>query len=373
MIDDSTSPYSARSRAPAPPELTHPQDNTRIGVSRGLRDWLITNRTSLAFSSYQSGRLVLVGAMTNGTVSLHQQRYDRAMGLCWVPGRLYLATRLHVFRLENVLPASQLPQSEFDVALHPREAYTTGNIDVHEMAVDANGRLIFVNTLYSCLATLDPKHSFRPIWKPSFISQLAPEDRCHLNGVGMLDGRPKYVTAVGQTDTPDGWHGRPLPRGVVIDVETDRVVTDELSMPHSPRALNGRIYALDSGRGFLVEMDPGTGKLTDVAFCPGFLRGLSIVGDYAVVTVSKPRHGGFTDLPIEHEMNLRSATPMCGVLVIDLRHGEIVEWVKLEGDVMELFTVELMPGVLCPMSFGFGTPEFDDAITFDPEIKFPSE
>jgi uncharacterized protein (TIGR03032 family) len=369
MIDDSASPYSARSPVPAPAELMHPEDNTRIGVSRGLRDWLIANRTSLAFSSYQSGRLVLVGAMANGTVSLHQQRYDRAMGLCWVPGRLYLATRLHIFRLENVLPASQLSQSEFDVALMPREAYTTGNIDVHEMAVDADGRLIFVNTLYSCLATVDRTHSFRPIWKPKFISQLASEDRCHLNGLGMSNGRPKYVTAVGQTDTADGWHGRPLPRGVVIDVGTDRVVTDELSMPHSPRAVDGRIYALDSGRGFLVEIDPATGKLTDVAFCPGFLRGLAIVGNFAVVTVSKPRHGGFTDLPIEREMDVRMATPMCGVLIIDLRHGDIVEWVKLEGDVTELFTVEVMPGVVCPMSFGFGTSEFDDAITFDPEIS----
>jgi uncharacterized protein (TIGR03032 family) len=367
MIEEA-SPYSARNPLPASAELATSEDNTRIGVSRGLRDWLISNRTSLAFSSYQSGRLVLVGAMSNGTVSLHQQRYDRAMGLCWDSGRLYLATRLHIFRLENVLPASQLPQSEFDVALLPREAYTTSNIDVHEMAVDSNGRLVFVNTLYSCLATLDPKHSFRPIWKPSFISQLAPEDRCHLNGLGMSNGRPKYVTAVGQTDTADGWHGRPLPRGVVIDVDTDRVVTDELSMPHSPRAVNGRIYALDSGRGFLVEIDPATGKLTDIAFCPGFLRGLAIVGNFAVVTVSKPRRGGFTELPIEREMNLRMATPMCGVLIIDLRHGEIVEWVKLEGDVMELFTVELMPGVTCPMSFGCGTSEFDDAITFDPEI-----
>ncbi|MBW8777490.1 MAG: TIGR03032 family protein, partial [Stenotrophomonas sp.] len=222
------------------------------------------------------------------------------------------------------------------------------------------------------LATLDPTHSFRPIWKPSFISQLAPEDRCHLNGLGMLDGRPKYVTAVSQTDVADGWHGKPLPRGVIIDVETDRVVTDEVSMPHSPRAVNGRIYALDSGRGFLVEIDPATGKLTDIAFCPGFLRGLAIVGDYAVVTVSKPRHGGFTDLPIEQEMNLRMATPMCGVLVVDLRHGEIVEWVKLEGDVTELFAVEPLPGIVCPMSFGLGDADFGDAITFDPQIPIES-
>lgn len=367
MIDDSSSPYSSRA---ARPDTAAPQvaEDVRIGVSKGLRQWLLDNRTSFAVSSYQSGRLILVGAMDNGTVSIHQQRYDRVMGLCWSSNRLYLAARQFVWRLEDISAAAQQPATSFDVVLAPRDAYTTGNIDVHEMAVDADGRLIMVNTLYSCLATLDQTHSFRPIWKPKFISQLAPEDRCHMNGLGMLDGKPKYVTAVSQTDVADGWHGRPLPRGVVIDIETDRVVTDELSMPHSPRAVNGRLFALDSGRGFLVEVDIETGKLVDIAFCPGFLRGLAIHGNYALVTVSKPRQGGFTDLPIEREMNLRFATPMCGVLIIDLRNGDIVEWVKIEGDATELFTVELMPDVVCPMSIGLGTLEFDNAITFEEEI-----
>jgi uncharacterized protein (TIGR03032 family) len=364
MIDDSSSPYSSRSRAeqPVPPPTS---DDVQIGVSRGLRQWLVDNRTSLAVSSYQSGRLILVGAMNNGTVSVHQQRYDRVMGLCWASGRLYLAARQFVWRLEDIAGAVQQPETPFDVVLAPRDAHTTGNIDVHEMAVDEAGQLIMVNTLYSCLATLDRTHSFRPIWKPTFISQLAPEDRCHMNGLGMLDGKPKYVTAVSQTDIADGWHGRPLPRGVVIDVETDRVVTDELSMPHSPRAVNGRLYALDSGRGFLVEVDTKTGRPSDIAFCPGFLRGLAIHGNYALVTVSKPRQGGFTDLPIEREMNRRFATPMCGVLIVDLGNGDIVEWMKIEGDATELFAVELMPNVVCPMSIGLGTLEFDNAVTFE--------
>jgi uncharacterized protein (TIGR03032 family) len=174
---------------------------------------------------------------------------------------------------------------------------------------------------------------------------------------------------VSQTDVADGWHGRPLPKGALIDVESDEVVTDELWMPHSPRVADGRLYALDSGRGFLVHVDRDTGKVTDIAFCPGFLRGLEIVGDYALVTVSKPRHGGFEGLPIDAEMKLRHATPMCGVLIINLNTGEIVEWLKLEGEITELFTLALMPGVKCPMSIGVTTPEFLRAITFDPEMK----
>jgi uncharacterized protein (TIGR03032 family) len=364
MTDQFSSTYSSRGRMPEQAAAPPAGDNVQIGVSRGLRQWLVDNRTSLAASSYQSGRLILVGAMNDGTVSVHQQRYDRVMGLCWASDRLYLAARQFVWRLENIRGASQQPDTPFDRVLMPRDAHATGNIDVHEMAVGHDGNLIMVNTLYSCLATLDRTHSFRPIWKPSFITQLAPEDRCHMNGLGMLDGKPKYVTAVSQADVADGWHGRPLPRGVIIDVESDRVITDELSMPHSPRAENGRLYALDSGRGFLVEVDISTGKLSDIAFCPGFLRGLAIHGNFALVTVSKPREGGFTDLPIEHEMNLRSATPMCGVLIIDMRNGDIVEWVKIEGDATEMFAVELMPNVVCPMSIGLGTLEFDNAVTF---------
>ena len=353
---------------PAAPAFPPAPDNTTIGVSRGLRNWLVANDTSLAVSSYQSGRLLLVGAMPNGNVSVHQQTYTRAMGLCWSSDHLFLASRTEIWRLENVLRTGELKDSSFDAQLVPRSIHFTGDIDVHEIAMDGEGELVLVNTLHSCLAALDRVHSFRPIWKPPFISELAPEDRCHLNGLGIVNGKAKYVTTVGQTDVADGWHGRPLPKGVVIDVETNEIVTDNLSMPHSPRVANGKLFALDSGRGFLVEIDPGTGAIRDVSFCPGFLRGLTIVGQYALVTVSKPRYGGFEGLPIEAEMTRRRATPMCGVLIIDMGTGEIVEWLKLEGDVQELFTVELMPGVKCPMSVGAATLEFGETITFDPEI-----
>lgn len=371
MVDQASTQNSYlldQSPPPAPAGLP-PSDNTIIGVSKGLRAWLVANKLSFAVSSYQSGKLFLVGAMPNGTVSVHQQIYTRAMGLCWSGNQLFLASRSEIWRLENVLRPSELHSHTFDVLLVPRAAEFTGNIDVHEIAVDGRGDLILVDTLHSCLATLDRVHSFRPLWKPSFISELMPEDRCHLNGLGMCDGLPKYVTAVGQTDVADGWHGRPLPRGVVIDVQTDRIITDELSMPHSPRVANDTLYALDSGRGFLVEINAVSGKIKDIAFCPGFLRGLAIAGNFALVTVSKPRYGGFRDLPIESELLARRATPMCGVLIIDLATGEIVEWLRLEGDVQELFTVEILPGITCPMSIGPSTHEFPETITFDPEIR----
>lgn len=362
-------PVSAGTGQIAAPPATTPEE-TKISVSRGLALWLTENRTSFAFTSYQSGRLFLTGTMPDGTVSVNQQAFSRAMGICWHGNGLWLASKVQLWRLENILPEGMIAQGLYDLTLMPRRTFITGNIDVHEIAVDGSGLPIFVNTSFSCLATLDTIESFRPIWKPPFISELAREDRCHMNGLGMLDGKPKYVTAVGQTDVADGWHGRPLPKGVIIDVETDRIVTDRLSMPHSPRVSpDGKLYAVDSGRGFLVEVDKETGKLRDVAFCPGFLRGLAIINGYALVTVSKPRYGTFEDMPLGGELALRSETPICGVLIIDLAGGQIIEWLKLEGDVQELFTVELVPGIKCPMSVGPATEQFPETVTFDVEIK----
>jgi uncharacterized protein (TIGR03032 family) len=346
-----------------------PVGDTAVSVSPGLAAWLTANETSFAFSSYQSGKLFLVGVHPNGKISVHQQPFARVMGLWWTPDRLYLASRVQFWRLENVLSPGELADGQFDVSLVARSSHITGNIDIHEVAIDGEGSPVFVNTGYSCLATLDPVHSFRPIWKPSFISELVPEDRCHLNGVAMVDGKPKYVTAASAADKADGWHGHPLPKGVLIDVQTDEIVTDRLSMPHSPRVVDGKIYALDSGRGFLVQIERETGEVTDLAFCPGWLRGLAIKGNHALVTVSKPRYGSFEGLPMDDEMKKRGASPVCGVLIVDLTTGETVEWLKLEGGVQELFAVELMPGVKCPSSIGPTSPEIVDKITFDPKIR----
>lgn len=343
-------------------------EHTDIGVSRGFARWLETNNTSLAFSSFQSSRLFLVGVAPSGKVSVHQQLFKRAMGLAWEPGRLYLSSFMQIWRLENLLAQGEIAEGQFDLQLMPRQTFITGTLDVHEMEVDAEGRLVFVATDYSCLGMLDPVHSFRPIWKPPFISEIAGGDRCHINGLGMLDGRPKYVTAVSQTDVEKGWHGRPLPKGVIIDVDADSVVTDKLAMPHSPRAVDGKIYALDSGRGYLVEVDPATGELSDIAFCPGFLRGLAIVGDFAVVTISKPRYGTFEGVPIAGEMERHGMKPMCAVMIIEIPSRKVVEWLTLEGYVEELFTVVAMPGVKCPSSIGPTADDFPLRVTFDPKV-----
>jgi uncharacterized protein (TIGR03032 family) len=230
-----------------------------ISVSRGFSAWLQTQRCSLAFTSYQTGQLFLVGVAPGGVVSFHQQNFLRAMGLFVRPNRLYVGALFQIWRLENALLPGQLANQHFDTLYVPRNAQTIGDVDIHEVAVDASGRLIFVNTSYSCLATVSPTHSFAPLWKPPFISKLAPEDRCHLNGLAMEDGVPRYVTAVSRSDVVTGWRDRRAEGGVIVDVRNDRILTDRLSMPHSPRLHDGALWALDSGRGWLIRVDRETG------------------------------------------------------------------------------------------------------------------
>src|SRR5262249_1568586 len=153
-------------------------------------------------------------------------------------------------------------------------------------------------------------YSFVPRWRPPFITKLAAEDRCHLNGLVLVDGRPKYVTALAETDTPQGWRPNKATSGCLIDVSSGRTLARGFAMPHSPRVHQGRVWLLDSGAGRLVAVDPVTGEVSAVAEQPGYARGLALYGSYAFVGQSKIRETAvFGGVPIaERREGLR-----CGV------------------------------------------------------------
>ena len=198
----------------------------------------------------------------------------------------------------------------------------------------------------------------RPLWRPPFLSKLAAEDRCHLNGLALVDGRPRYVTAVSTSDVVDGWRDRRRDGGVVLEMPDGRVIAAGLSMPHSPRWHRGRLWLHNSGTGQFGSVDPGTGRFEPLTFCPGYLRGLAFVGDYAVVGLSRPRHDKtFGGLALENELARRGADARCGLLVIDLRSGDVVHWLRVEGMVRELYDVAVLPEVRRPMVLGFKTDE----------------
>jgi len=335
--------------------------------SRGLYDWLSSNNVSLAISSYQSGRVYLVGANGKGQVSFFERIFERAMGIVGNAQRIYLGSLYQLWRFENVLRAGEVIHGEHDKCYVPRNAQTTGDLDIHEIGIQSNGKVIFVNTKYSCLAELSQTHSFKAVWKPPFISKLAPEDRCHLNGLAMVDGLPRYVTAACRSDVVDGWRDRRHDGGVVIDVQTNQIVCEGLSMPHSPRWANGRLWVLNAGTGHFGYVNFDEKRFVPVAFCPGFLRGLSIMGNYAAVGLSKPRHDRFEGLALDEELRKRDADPWCGIQLLSLTTGDVINWIRFEGDVSELFDVCFLQDVGNPMMIGLRNNEIRELITFETE------
>jgi uncharacterized protein (TIGR03032 family) len=232
------------------------------------------------------------------------------------------------------------PEGKHDACYLPREIHVTGDIDIHEMAYDRSGELWVVNTKFCTLSTLDPEHSFNPVWRPNFVSALAAEDRCHLNGLALVEGEPKYVTALGETDTPGGWRENKKSGGILMDVQTNEVLLHGLSMPHSPRWHQGRLWVLESGEGSLARVDLQAGEWQTVCLLPGFTRGIGFLGPLAFIGLSQVREGAvFSGIPLVERLEERT----CGVWVVNIQTGETVAFLRFEEGVQEIFAVQILP------------------------------
>jgi uncharacterized protein (TIGR03032 family) len=268
------------------------------------------------------------------------------MGLALADGgaRLAIGTTLQVWEFRDVPSVARRlePAGRHDTCFLPRFSHVTGNVLIHEMAYGARGELWIVNTRFSCLATLDPESSFAPRWRPPFVTELEPSDRCHLNGLGMVNGKPKYVTALGETNEVAGWRPNKAKGGILMDVDSGAILCRGLSMPHSPRWYGGRLWVCESGSGTLGTVDRNTGRYEAVAAVPGFTRGLDFVGDLAFVGLSQVRESAvFSGIPITERLAAEQRT--CGVCVVDLRRGETVALLKFTSGVQEVFAVALLP------------------------------
>ncbi len=339
-----------------------------ISASRQFTSWLQEHRLSLAFSTYLTGKVFFIGSTSDGKMTVFNRNFSRVMGLCSPrPGTIWMTTLFQIWRLENALARGQRYQKEYDAMFVPQAAYTSGDVDAHDIAVDGSGSPIFVNTLFSCLARPSATHSFEPIWKPSFVSRLAAEDRCHLNGLAMEEGQPRYVTAAGATDVHGGWRDHRPDGGVLIDVLKDEILTEGLSMPHSPRIHRGELYILDSGSGYFGRINRMSGEFERIAFTPGYARGMTFYGDFAIMGLSLCRENRtFSGLALDGELEAKKVEARCGIQVVDLRTGDTVHSLELLGDVRELYDVVALPGVLAPAAIGFQTDEIRRTITMVP-------
>lgn len=305
-----------------------------------LVELLKQSELSMVISTYKSGH-VIVARAEDETLNTEFTNINRPMGIAVAGNRLAIGSEDAILTFtSNVAVAKSVDSPKLaDLAYLPRSIIFTGDVAIHDMGYDKNGDLYFINTKFSCLSKQHLDYSFEPVWKPQWISNLAAEDRCHLNGLAMVNGEPRYVTALSQTDTPNGWREHKGSSGVIVDISSNKIIASNLSMPHSPRWYDNKLWVLESGKGSLASVDIDSGKVTTIATLPGFTRGLSFIGPYALVGLSQVRETVFTELPITQKTEERN----CGVWVVDLRNGEIIGFLKFEGVVQEIFDVQVLP------------------------------
>ncbi len=345
------------------------QPQVELTGSRQFTSWLHEQNASLAFTTYQSGKLFLIGLGGDGRLSVFERTFNRCMGL-WGDGQtLYMSTLYQLWRFENALGPGD-NHNGYDRLYVPRLAWTTGDVDAHDVTVDAEGRVVFVNTLFSCLATVSERHSFVPLWQPPFVTKLAAEDRCHLNGLALEGGAAAYVTAVGRSDAHEAWRDHRRNGGVVIDVRSNEIVLDGLSMPHSPRVHQGKLWLLDSGNGNFGYLDVARGRFEPVAFCPGYARGLTFIGDFAVIGLSRSRENKtFSGLALDDRLREKNIEGRCQLQVVDLKRGDVVHSLRIEGAVSELYDVVTLPGVRRPTALGFKSDEIRRIVSVGPAAR----
>jgi len=339
-------------------------DKFALQASQGFAEWLSKIDGSLAFSTYQVGKILFVGLNAEKKLSIFERTFPRSMGIgvskdCH---SLLLATKTQIYAFDNLLEQHQLKDG-YDALYAPHMSWITGNVDLHDIGFDENNDPIFISTAFNCIAKVARGYSFKPVWRPPFISKIVGEDRCHLNGMVVQNGKPKYATCVSKTDVFDGWRTHRSDGGVLIDIESNQIIVENLSMPHSPRLHDGRLWLLNSGKGEFGWVDIDAKVFHPIAFCPGFARGLSFAGKYAIIGLSEPREGKtFDGLPLQERMQERGEEARCGLCVVDTQTGETVEWLTIEGVISELYDVSFIAGIKRPAAVGIIGKEIDHMI-----------
>ncbi|HEV3383242.1 MAG TPA: TIGR03032 family protein [Gemmata sp.] len=345
--------------------MSHPVISPgRYFHSANFPELLLEVDASLLVSTYQAGKLIAIRAGKERLSSLIRT-LDRPMGIACRNEMLAVGTRGQVWFWQNAPQLSPELNSveNHDACYVPRSSHVTGDIRIHEMAWAGN-ELWFVNTRFSCLCTLHPNYSFIPRWRPPFISALVAEDRCHINGLAVVGNQPRYVTALGETDTKEGWRDHKSTGGCMIDVENNTVLAHGLCMPHSPRWHADRLWVLDSGTGRLLVLDHNTGRSEVVATLPGYVRGLAFCGGYAFVGLSKIRETAqFGGLPISN----RQSDLKCGVWVVDTSNGDTVGFLEFETDIEEIFDVQMLAGCRFPNVIGLQSEIANDVFVLPME------
>jgi uncharacterized protein (TIGR03032 family) len=293
-------------------------------------EWLAASGGTLAVTTYNSGKLAFFSA-PGGRLDALILKLPRPMGLAFDGVRLAVAVR------EAILAWRQTSEESFELEAE----HTTGRLDAHDLAFDARG-LCFANTRFNCLARPSDRANFRRLWQPWFVEKSQRHDCCHLNGVGVRDGRVTVVTAFCPRGVPSGWRsGDRFASGIVVDVRENCVAVGGLCLPHSPRWDGRRWWLCNSGEGSLCTFDPGSGACQSVAVLPGFARGLCFAAGRAVTGLSRIRKQHILDAP---PVRQRFPTMRSGLWLVDPHRGRTTGALEFIRGGREVYDVAFLPG-----------------------------
>lgn len=311
-----------------------------------IPELMLQIKVSLVVSTYQAGKLVVIGPKDENNLVVLPRSFEKPMGFDLADDRLVLATQDEVITFKNSEElASKYPNklNVYDKLFLPRSTHYTGRIDIHDIAI-AGEKIYAVNTAFSCLCEVDGWNSFDPIWKPFFISDLVAEDRCHLNGLVIEHGKPKYVTALGKTDHLQGWRESIVDGGVLIDVEQNEILLHGLAMPHSPQIVEGELYMLLSATGEIVKVDIENRSYEVIKKLEGFCRGMTFFNDYLFVGMSKLRKNSSTFAKLAFAETAQSA----GIKIIHLPSRSLIGEIKFKTSVDEIYDVKIIENSIRP-------------------------
>ncbi|NND05304.1 MAG: TIGR03032 family protein [Saprospiraceae bacterium] len=326
-----------------------------------LPELLVRLKCSIAVSTYQAGKIVFISAKDAASLVQLPRTFNQAMGMAISGNKMAVATKDEVIVLvDSPDLARSYPKrpNQYDALYVPRLTYYTGQVDIHDLHWGDQG-LWAVNTSFSCLALLTDEYSWIPKWQPPFIDKLASEDRCHLNGLAMRDGKPRYVTALGKGNTTQSWRRELTSGGVLMDVQTNKIILDKLSMPHSPIYHNGLIYFLESAKGRLLACSPDKKTFDVVKNLHGFTRGMALVEDYLFIGLSRLRQNSstFSDLEMAKEAT------HAGIVVMHLPTRAIVGELKYHSSVEEIYDVQILKGRTRPGILNTVNPTHKSALS----------
>ena len=314
--------------------------------SPNLPELLNYTDCTLIISTYQAGKIIFVSAIDTHNLIQLSFGFHRPMGIAATGDQLAVATRDTVEVLIDSPELSSADPKQFgmhDRLYVPQTTYFSGEINMHDIAWGDDG-LWGVNTLFSCLVLANNTLSFEPKWFPSFITDSVGEDRCHINGLALEEGKPRYVTALGESNIEKGWRRDKVSGGILIDVEKDEIVLRNLSMPHSPRIYDDALYFLLASTGELARTTLDAGSFEIIAQLPGFARGMARYQNYLFVGLSRLRKSSptFADLPIAQR------SLFSGFVVLDLQSESIVATFKYENGCEEIYDIQIIPAVHRP-------------------------